>query len=64
MTEDSRVKMERNRVEVKKSEEKEKRCSTEEISCCSMWCNVKTVGEGHVPSENVPTFCCSMIMIK
>ena len=38
--------------QVKKSEEKEKRCSKEEVDWFSMWSNIETVVEEHVSSEN------------
>ena len=43
----------------KKSKEKEKgRLSDQEVDCCSMWINIKTVVEEHLSSENV-RFCSS-----
>ena len=54
MTEDSRVKTGRNRADKYKSLNKEKRtCLKQEIDCCSICSNIKTVVEEYVSPENV-----------
>ena len=55
MAEDLKIKTEINRVDKLKSpKEKEKRrCSEQQVDCCSIWNNTKTAVEEHLSPENV-----------